>query len=110
MLEALNGTRGCEFSEMPAPLLAIGLMIATVVTLGLRWPFANMAEGELRCEKGGAVVVRIAGKDYAANGMASRQYPPIQLVWNPESFPDANIDRIITRGLILCDWEYTEGK
>lgn len=89
-------------------VLVIGLMIAGVVTLGLRWPFANMAEGEVRCESGGAVVVRIAGKDYAANGMASTQYPPIQLVWNPEYFPDADINRISARGLTLCDWEFSE--
>ena len=91
-------------------LLTIGLMVAATVTLGLRWPFANMAAGEMRCEKGGAVVVRIAGKDYAANGMASRRYPPLQIVWNHENFPDANIDRIVTRGLTLCDWESFKGR
>ena len=85
-------------------LLAIGLLLATIATVGLRWPFANMAEGELRCEGGGAVVVRIAGKDYAVNGMASMRYPPIQSVWNQDNFPSTNIDRIIARGLLLCDW------
>jgi hypothetical protein len=53
--------------------------------------------------KGGAVVVRIAGKDYAANGMASLRYPPLQNIWNQDNFPDTNIDRIITRGWTLCD-------
>lgn len=91
-------------------LLTVGLMIAGVVTLGLRWPFADMAEGELRCENGGAVVVRVAGKDYAANGMASPRYPPLQIVWNHENFPDANINRIVARGLTLCDWESFKGK
>jgi hypothetical protein len=33
-------------------LLAIGLLLATIA-LGLRWPFTNMGEGELRCESGG---------------------------------------------------------
>jgi hypothetical protein len=56
------------------------LIVKAIVTLGLRWPFANMAEGELRCESGGAVVVRIAGKDYAVNGMASARYPPTQSI------------------------------
>jgi len=72
-------------------LLAIGLLLAAIVTLGLRWPFANMAEGELRCESGGAVVVRIAGKDYAVNGMASERYPPIQSIWNNDNYPGTNI-------------------
>ena len=61
-------------------VLAIGLLLAAIATLALRWPFANLAEGELRCEKGGAVVVRIAGKDYAANGMASTQYPSFRAI------------------------------
>jgi hypothetical protein len=84
-------------------LLAMGLLLATIA-LGLRWPFTNMAEGELRCESGGAVVVRIVGKDYATNGMASTRFPPIQSVWNQDNFPGANIDRIIASGLTLCDW------
>ena len=91
-------------------LLAIGLLLAAIVTLGLRWPFANMAEGELRCESGGAVVVRIAGKDYAVNGMASARYPPIQSIWNNDNYPGTNIDRIVVRGLTLCDWELATGK
>jgi hypothetical protein len=85
-------------------LFTIGLLLAAIATLVLRWPFANMAEGELRCEGGGAVVVKIAGNDYAVNGMASQRYPPAQGVWNKENFPDANFDRIIARGLTLCDW------
>jgi hypothetical protein len=68
-------------------LLAIGLMLAGVATLALRWPFTNMAEGELRCESGGAVVVKIAGKDYAVNGMASTRYPPMQQIWGSPEAP-----------------------
>jgi hypothetical protein len=52
-------------------LFAIGLLMAAITMLAVRWPFANMASGELRCDDGGAVVVRVAGKDYAVNGMAS---------------------------------------
>jgi hypothetical protein len=85
-------------------LLAIGLLIAAIVLLAVRWPFANMASGELRCDDGGAVVVRVAGKDYAVNGRASSRYPPIQQIWNNDTYPDTNIDRLIARGLILCDW------
>jgi hypothetical protein len=85
-------------------LFAIGLLFAGIATMGVRWPFANMAEGELRCESGGAVVVKIAGKDYAVNGMASTRYPPIQQIWNDANYPGTRIDRIITRGLTLCDW------
>jgi len=85
-------------------LLAIGLLIAALTMLVVRWPFANMAAGELRCDGGGAVVVRVAGKDYAVNGIASSRYTPIQQVWNSNTFPDINIDRLIARGLTLCDW------
>jgi hypothetical protein len=85
-------------------LLAIGLLLAAVAMLAMRWPFANMAEGELRCESGGAVIVRVAGKDYAANGLASARYPPIQQIWNNDTYPNADIGRLIARGLTLCDW------
>jgi hypothetical protein len=59
-----------------------------------------MAQGEVRCEGAGAVVINIE----AVNGMASRRYPPIQRVWNSASHPESDIDRIIVRGLTLCDW------
>jgi hypothetical protein len=85
-------------------LFALGLLLAALITVVLRWPFADMAAGELRCEGGGALVVRVAGKDYAVNGMASARYPPIQGIWNRDNFPGANIDRLIVRGLTLCDW------
>ena len=39
----------------------------------------NVAQGELRCEGAGAIVINIDGADYAINGMASRRYPSIQL-------------------------------
>ena len=87
-----------------AALFAIGLLLAAIAILAVRWPFANMAAGELRCDDGGAVVVRVAGKDYAVNGMASSRYPPIQQIWNNDTYPDTNIDRLIARGLTLCDW------
>ena len=64
----------------------------------------NVAQGELRCEGAGAIVINIDGADYAVNGMASRRYPSIQRVWNPTTFPESNLDRIIVRGLTLCDW------
>jgi hypothetical protein len=38
------------------------------------------------------------------NGMASTRYPPIDEIWNSANHPDANIDRILNRGLTLCDW------
>jgi hypothetical protein len=58
-----------------------------------------MAQGEVRCEGAGAVVINIDGADYAVNGMASRRYPPVQRVWNSASHPESDIDRIIVRGL-----------
>ena len=85
-------------------LLAIGLLIAAIALLAVRWPFANMAAGELRCDDSGAVVVRVAGKDYAVNGRASSRYPPLQQIWNNDTYPDTNINLLIARGLTLCDW------
>jgi hypothetical protein len=65
---------------------------------------AKQAKGELRCEGAGAVVIDVDGKDYAVNGMASSHYPPIERIWNSATHPEANIDRILSRGLTLCDW------
>jgi hypothetical protein len=52
----------------------------------------------------GAVVINVDGKDYAVNGMASSHYPPIERIWNSATHPEAKIDRILSRGLTLCDW------
>lgn len=84
--------------------LAIGFVVAGIATLVLHWPFANLGTGELRCESGGAIVITVAGKDYAVNGMASGRYPPVQQIWNQDTYPDTNIDRLIARGLTLCAW------
>jgi hypothetical protein len=85
-------------------LLAIGLLFVAIIRLGHHWPFVDLSEGELRCESGGAVIIRIGGMDYAVNGMASTRHPPVQQVWNDDRYPGTNIDRIIARGLTLCDW------
>ena len=87
-----------------ALILVIGLVGGSVAYVGISWPFTDLAEGELRCEEGGAVVVRIAGKDYAVNGAASSRYPPVQQIWNSATFPNTDIDRLIVKGLTLCDW------
>ena len=78
-------------------LLAIG-----IVVLG-RSPL-ELAQGELRCERGGAIIIKVGGKDYAVNGMAGPRYPPIQNLWNKNSYPETDIDRLIVRGLTLCEW------
>jgi hypothetical protein len=85
-------------------LIVLSLVGVSVAVLVLEWPFANLAQGELRCEGQGAVVIKVAGEDYAVNGLAAARYPPIQRVWNKGTHPEANIDRIIVRGLTLCDW------
>ena len=85
-------------------LLMITLLLGSVAALVAVWPFANLAQGELRCEGKGAVVIRIAGEDYAVNGMASSRYPPIQSVWNRHTQPNADLDSLIVRGLTLCSW------
>jgi hypothetical protein len=33
------------------------------------------------------------------NGMTSSLYPPIERIWNSATHPEANIDRILSRGL-----------
>ena len=42
--------------------------------------------------------------DYAVNGMARTRFPPIQEIWNKSTFPETDTDRLIVRGLTLCDW------
>ncbi len=81
---------------------AVALLILGV--LGWYSGYAEEAKGELRCEGAGVVVINVDGKDYAVNGMASSRYPPIERIWNSATHPEANIDRILTHGLTLCDW------
>ena len=81
---------------------AIALLVLGV--LGWYSGYAKEAQGELRCEGAGAVVINVDGKDYAVNGMAGRRYPPIERIWNSATHPEADIGRILSRGLTLCDW------
>ena len=81
---------------------ALALLVLGV--LGWYSGYATKAHGELRCEGTGAVVINVDGKDYAVNGMASSRYPPIERIWNSATYPEANIDRILSHGLTLCDW------
>jgi hypothetical protein len=85
-------------------ILVIGLVGASVAYVATSWPFTDLGQGELRCEEGGAVVIHIAGKDYAVNGAASSRYPPVQQVWNSATYPNTDIDRLIVKGLTLCHW------
>jgi hypothetical protein len=86
-------------------LLMVGLTISSLGALFLKSGSpSKMAQGQVRCEGAGAVVINIDGADYAVNGMASRRYPPIQRVWNRGTHRESDIDRIIVRGLTLCDW------
>src|SRR5262245_61449057 len=85
-------------------ILVIALVGGSVAYVGISWPFTDLAQGELRCEDGGAVVIRIAGKDYAVNGAASSRYPPVQQIWNNATYPNTDIDRLIVKGLTLCGW------
>ena len=85
-------------------LLMLALTISSALALFNGKSSIQMARGEVRCEGAGAVVVNIDGVDYAANGMASRRYPPIHRVWNASTHPESNLDRVIIAGLTLCDW------
>jgi hypothetical protein len=85
-------------------LLMLALTTSSTAALLLKGGSpSDMVQGEVRCEGAGAIVINIDGADYAVNGMASRRYPPIQRVWN-SAYPESDIDRIIVRGLTLCDW------
>jgi len=59
-------------------LLVGGLVVGSIAAVALSWPFYNLAQGELRCEERGAIVIKVAGKDYAVSGLAAARYPPIQ--------------------------------
>jgi hypothetical protein len=88
---------------MRLPIVAaVALLVLGV--LGWYGGYANDVQGELRCEGAGAVVINVDGKDYAVNGMASSHYSPIERIWNSATHPEAKIDRILSRGLTLCDW------
>ena len=39
--------------------LMVGLILGLVAYVGIRWPFADLTQGELRCERAGAVVIRM---------------------------------------------------
>ena len=67
-------------------------------------PSQKLTQGELRCEGPGAVIIKVDGKDYAVNGMAGSRYPPIESIWTSATHPEADINRILDRGLTLCDW------
>jgi hypothetical protein len=94
--------------SIPAAIALLMLTLTTSSTAALFLKVgspSDMAQGNVRCEGAGAIVINIDGADYAVNGMASRRYPPIQRVWNTTTYPQSNIDRIIVTGLTLCDWE-----
>ena len=59
-------------------LLVISAIIISIAMVVLGRNPVKLAQGELRCQGGGAIVITIDGKDYAVNGMASTGYPPIQ--------------------------------
>ena len=87
--------------------LTIGAMLLALIGFGPNSSDPTVpvrALGELRCEGSGAIVIKVGGRDYAVNGMAGSRYPPLQSVWNQDSQPEINIDRLIAQGITLCDW------
>ena len=85
-------------------LFVIGAIALTIAFLFIGRPLLQRAEGELRCEGAGAVIITVQGKDYAVNAIASGKYPLIQSIWNETSGTEVDINRLIARGLTLCDW------
>jgi hypothetical protein len=65
----------------------------------------QLMQGELGCEGAGGMVINIGGNDYAVNAMAGPRYPPIESIWNKATQPNLDRDRLLSRGLTLCDWE-----
>jgi Protein of unknown function (DUF2511) len=70
---------------------------------GERWPF-GVAQGRLRCEGRGPIILTAQGDDYAVNGMAANRYASIQAIWKKGNDPNIDIGPIISRGLTLCKW------
>ncbi len=85
-------------------LLVIGAIVCSIAIVLLGRDPLKLAQGELRCDEGGAIIINVDGKDYAVNGMAGPRYPPIQSIWNKITYPETDIDRLIVRGLTLCEW------
>ena len=73
-------------------LLVLGLIISSIAALILKGRSFKMAQGEVRCEGTGAIIVNIAGEDYAVNAIAGWQ---VQRVWNKATYPETDIDRLI---------------
>ncbi|MGH9553008.1 MAG: hypothetical protein ACRD3W_26755, partial [Terriglobales bacterium] len=80
-------------------LIILGTIVATVVVMMFERPSLKLVDGELRCEGAGAVIINVGGEDYAVTTLAGWQYPPIQRVWNKDTFPETNIDQLIVKGL-----------
>jgi hypothetical protein len=51
-------------------LLVISAIIISIAIVVLGRNPVKLAQGELRCQGGGAIIIKIDGKDYAVNGMA----------------------------------------
>ena len=86
-------------------LLVIGAIAGWSAIFFLGRASVNLAQGELRCESPGAVIINIEGDDYGVNAIGAWRYPPLQRLWNSTTYPETNIDRIIDQGLTLCDWQ-----
>ena len=91
---------------MRSPIAAFVVLV--LIVLGLASIGGGYSEGavqgELRCEGAGAVIINVDGKDYAVNGKAGPDYPPIESIWSTTTHPEVDLGRIISRGLTLCDW------
>ena len=85
-------------------LLVISAIVGSIAAFVWgRSSVKQLAQGELRCESPGAVVVNVGGSDYGVNAIGAWRYPPIQRIWNNNTYPETNIDRLIDRGLTLCE-------
>ena len=84
-------------------LLVIAAIVGSLAAFVWGRSSVKLAQGEIRCESPGAVIINVGGNDYGVNAIADWRYPPIRRIWNNTTYPETNIDRLIDLGLTLCD-------
>ena len=79
--------------------------MAIVVTLMFARPDRSLTEGELRCEDAGAVIVNVAGEDYAVNSLAGWRFLRSSSSGTKTAFP-----KRISTGSLCGDSRCATGK
>ena len=106
---ALKGLLNGSGQEMklilePIALLVICAIVASIASLSLDEILSNWRKANFAAKTAALSSSMLTEMDYAVNGMARTRFPPIQEIWNKSTFPETDTDRLIVRGLTLCDW------